>query len=79
MKVAEDDGAESLLAYAGLGGVAICRLGIEVLGGAAILGGLAATIGFSTGLTYLVIAGVGGVLAALLAVGYRQFQSATHA
>lgn len=79
MEMAEEEDAESLLAYAGLGGVAICCLGIELLGGAVILGGLAAMIGLSTGLTYLVVAGVGGIFAALLTVGYRQFQSATHA
>lgn len=75
----EDGESESILAYAGLGGAVVCCLGIEVLGGAVLLGGLAATIGLSTGLTYLVVAGVGGVLTALLAVGYRQFQGATYA
>lgn len=57
-----DDDSESLLAYTGLGGAAVCCLGIELLGGAAILGGLAATIGLSTGLTYLVIVGGGALV-----------------
>lgn len=74
-----DEAAESVVAYAGLGGVAVCCLGIELLGGAAILGGLATAVGFSTGLTYLAVAGMGGVLAALLAVGYRHYQTAIHA
>ena len=65
--------SESLLTYAGFGGVAVCCPGIELLGGAAILGGLAATVGLSSGLTYLVVVGIGGVAAALLTLGYRQF------
>lgn len=77
--MSEEDDADTLLAYAGFGGVAVCCLGIELLGGAAIIGGLAATIGLSTGLTYLGVAGVGGVLATLLAVGYRQVQIVTPA
>lgn len=69
-----DDGTfESLLTYAGLGGAGICCLAIELVGGTAILGGLAATVGLSTGLTYLATVGVGGLVAALLALGYRQF------
>lgn len=76
--MAEDEESESVLAYAGVGGVTVCCLGIELLGGAALLGGLAATIGLSTGLTYLVVTGVGGAVAALLALGYRQSQGATH-
>lgn len=75
----EEAASEPVPAYASLGGVAICCLGIELLGGAVILGGLAATVGVTTGLTYLAVAGVGGVLAALLAVGYRQFQGVTRA
>lgn len=69
----------SLLAYAGVGGVVACCLALELLGGAIILGGLAATIGLSTGLTYLVVLGVGGALAVLLAISYRQFQTPIHA
>jgi hypothetical protein len=74
-----DDGeSASLLTYAGFGGVAVCCLGIELLGGAAILGGLAATIGLSTGLTYLVVVGIGGLVAALLVLAYRQFGGTSH-
>lgn len=72
------DDNESLLSYAGLGGLAVCCLAIELLGGAAILGGLAAIVGLSTGLTYLVIVGIGGIVAALLVLGYRQFEGASH-
>ena len=77
--IAEDGSPRPILAYAGLGGAVVCCLGIELLGGVVIFSGLAATIGFSTGLTYLVIAGGGGVLAALLAVGFRRVRDATHA
>lgn len=69
----DESDSESLLPYAGLGGLVICCLGIELLGGAAIVSGLAATVGLSTGVTYLVVVGVGGLVAALLALGYRQF------
>lgn len=73
-----NDESESLLTYAGFGGVAACCLGIELLGGAALLGGLAATVGLSTGLTYLIIAGIGGIVAALLVLGYRQLGGTNH-
>lgn len=33
--------SKSLLPYAGLGGIAVCWLGIELLGGTAIFGGFA--------------------------------------
>lgn len=65
--------SESFLPYAGLGGLVICCLDIELLGGAAIVGGLAATVGLSTGAASLVVIGVGGLVATLLALGYRQF------
>lgn len=70
--------SESLLTYAGLSGAAVCCLGIELLGGAALLGGLAATVGLSTGLMSLGIVGVGGLVAAFLALGYRQFGGTSH-
>lgn len=73
-----DDESEPLLAYAGFGGVAVCCLGIELLGGAAILGGLAATIGLSTGLTYLMVAGLGGLIAGLLGLGYGHLGGPSH-
>ena len=69
---------ESLLAYAGIGGTAICCLGIELLGGAAILGGLAATVGLSIGLTYLLVAGIAGLFAALGTLGYRRIGGTSH-
>ena len=49
----DESDSESLLPYAGVGGIVVCYLGIELLGGAAIVSGLAATIGLSTGVTYL--------------------------
>lgn len=69
----------SRLPYVGLGGAVVCCLGLELLGGAAILGSLAAAIGLSIGLTYAVVVGFGVVLAVLLALGYRQFGGSTHA
>jgi hypothetical protein len=76
--MADADESESLLAYAGIGGAGICCLGIELLGGAAILGGLAATVGLSIGLTYLLVAGIGGLFVALAALGYRRIGGANH-
>ncbi|MCL7418309.1 MAG: hypothetical protein M8354_10790 [Halalkalicoccus sp.] len=72
------DDADSLLTYAGVGSVAACCLALELLGGAVVLGGLAAMLGLSEGLTYLVVLGVSGALVALLAIGYHQFQTTTH-
>lgn len=74
-----DDGASQgaeLAAYAGLGGVVACCAVIELLGGAVILGGLAAFLGLSTSNTYLSVAGVGGLVAALAVVGYRRVRDA---
>jgi hypothetical protein len=71
-----DDGS-SLLTYAGLGGIVACCLAFELLGGAAILGGVATVLGFSTGLTYLVVVGVASVFTTLLALGYQQYGGAS--
>lgn len=65
--------SDSVVPYAGVGGIAVCCLGLELLGGAAILGGLATTIGLSTGLTYLAVVGISGLMAVVIAFGYRQF------
>lgn len=62
----------SWLPYAGVGGAVVCCLALEVLGGAVLLGGIATVIGLSAGVTYLVVVGLGAVLAGLLAVGYHQ-------
>lgn len=62
----------SWLTSAGLGGAAVCCLALELLGGTALVGGLAATIGFSTGLAYAAVVGLGGVLAVVLALGHQQ-------
>lgn len=72
----DESDSESLLPIAGLGGIAACCLGIELLGGTAIVSGLAATVGLSTGATYLGVVGVGGLTIALLALGYHQFGGA---
>lgn len=61
----------SLLPYVGVGGGAVCCFALELLGGVALLGGLAATVGLSTGSLYLAVVGLSGVLAAGIAVGYR--------
>jgi hypothetical protein len=63
--------ADSWLPSVGVGGVVACCLGLEMLGGAAVLGGLAATIGLSTGVTYLAVVGLGGLIALLFAAGYH--------
>jgi hypothetical protein len=63
--------ADSQLPYVGVGGVVACCLGLEVLGGAVVLGGLAAKIGLSTGVTYLMVVGLGGLVALGVAVGYH--------
>lgn len=61
-----------LVAYAGLGGAVTCCAVIELLGGAIILGGLAAFLGLSTGTTYLVVGAVGALVAALAFLAYRR-------
>ena len=73
------DEPESFLTYAGIGGAIACCAALELLGGAALLGGLAAVIGFSTGLTYLVVIGVGGIITALLVLGYHQYGGTSNA
>lgn len=64
--------AESWLPYAGVGGAAACCLGLELLGGAALVSGLGAAVGLSSGLTYAAVVGLGGVLGALLVAGYQE-------
>jgi MFS superfamily sulfate permease-like transporter len=68
------DDTESWLPYAGIGGLTVCCVALEVLGGVAVVSGLAAAIGLSTGLTYAVVIGLGGLLAALLVAGYQQLE-----
>ena len=72
------DDSTSLLAYAGIGGAVACCAALELLGGAALLGGLAAALGLATGLTYLAVVGLAGLLATGLAYGYRTDQPQTH-
>ncbi|WP_254538725.1 hypothetical protein [Halomarina litorea] len=63
---------ESLLPYAGVGGVALCCLGLELLGGAALLSGVVAAVGVSAEVGYLVVVGIGGLVAVLLVAGYQR-------
>jgi hypothetical protein len=67
----DDPDRTSVLSGAGIGGAVACCLGLELLGRAAALSGLAAVIGLSTGFTYAAVVGLGGVLAALFASGYH--------
>lgn len=71
------DDAESLLPYAGVGGLSVCCLTLEVLGGVALLSGLATAIGISTGLAYAAVVGLGGVTAVLLAAGVQHLGGMT--
>lgn len=68
----------SVLPYAGLGGVVACCLALELLGGAAVLSGVAATVGLSIGLTYVTVAGVMGILVAGVVLGYRLHTRNSH-
>lgn len=61
------------LSYAGLGGAVACCLGLELLGGVATVGGLGAALGLAVNLVYGGVVVLGGVLAVLVAIGYRQF------
>lgn len=74
-----DNDAESLLTSAGIGGAVICCAALEFLGGTALLGGLAAALGLSTGLTYLTVVGLSGIFAVLLVLGHKQLGGRTHA
>lgn len=69
---------DSWIPYAGFGGAVVCCLGLELLGGVAILSSLAAAVGLSTGLAYAAVVAFGGVIAVLLALGYRQIGGAAH-
>lgn len=62
---------ESLLPYAGVGGIALCCLGLELLGGAALLSGVVGAVGVSAEVAYLAVVGIGGLLAVLLVAGYH--------
>ncbi|WP_435079165.1 hypothetical protein [Halococcus sp. AFM35] len=72
------DGGPSLLGYAGVGGVVACCLVLELLGGAAVLGSVAAAVGLSTGLTYVAVIGLVGVLVVLLTLGHQQYKQTNH-
>lgn len=63
---------DSLIAYAGIGGLTGCCLPIELLGGAAILSGISAVIGISTGILYLAAIGITGLTAAALVYLYQK-------
>lgn len=72
-----DPDTASAVTYAALGGAVACCAALELLGGAVILGGVAAMIGLSTGVTYLVVVGVTGLLIAASVVAYRRSRT-TH-
>lgn len=67
----------SLLTYAGLGGIVACCLALELLGGTVVLGSVAAVVGLSTGLMYVAVVGLTGVLVALLSLVSRQYTTKT--
>lgn len=64
---------DDLLTLAGVGGIVGCCLALELLGGVALVSGLAAASGLSNGILYAAIVGLSGLLAVVLAVGYREF------
>jgi hypothetical protein len=72
-----NDGS-SLLGYAGVGGVVAYCLVLDLLGGVAVLGSVAAAVGLSTGLTYVAVVGLAGVLMVVLTLGYRQYGQTSH-
>ena len=69
--------ATSLLAYTGFGGAVACCAILEVLGGAAVLGGFGGSLGLATEVTYLTIVGAAGLVAVLFADTYRRSDPAS--
>lgn len=72
-----DDSSDSRVPAAGFGSVAVlggvvCCMGLKLLGGAILFSGIAAMVGLSTGLVTFLVGGVGGLIVALLVLGYRQ-------
>lgn len=72
-----DDASDSLLPFAGAGGLAlaggvVCCIGLKLIGGAVLFGGLATTIGITTDQTTFVVGGLAGLLLAVFVVGYRR-------
>jgi len=72
-----DETDDSRLPFAGLGSVAvvggvICCMGLKMIGGAALFGGLAATVGLTTDITTFVVGAIGGLTLAAFVVGYRR-------
>jgi hypothetical protein len=62
----------SILTYAGIGGLTGCCLLIELLGGAAILSGISTVIGLSTSVTFLAAIGFTGLTTAALVYLYQK-------
>lgn len=67
-----DSDTVSAVTYAGLGGAVVCCAALELLGGVAIVSGLATAIGLSTGLTYLAVVGATGLVVAAAVIVYRR-------
>ena len=47
-------------------------MGLKLLGGAILFSGIATVVGVSTGLMTFLVGGVGGLIVALLVLGYRR-------
>ena len=72
-----DDTSDSRFPAAGIGSVAVlggivCCMGLKLLGGAILFSGIATVVGLSTGLVTFLVGGVGGLIVALLVLGYRR-------
>ena len=72
-----DDTSDSRFSVAGIGSVAVlggivCCMGLKLLGGAILFSGIATVVGLSTGLVTFLVGGVGGLIVALLVLGYRR-------
>ncbi|MFB6206601.1 MAG: hypothetical protein ABEJ05_08775 [Haloglomus sp.] len=72
-----EETSDSVLSFPGVGSITvlggvICCMGLKLIGGAALFGGLAATVGLSTGLVTFLVGGVGGMLLAVIALRSRR-------
>jgi hypothetical protein len=72
-----DDTSDSRFSVAGIGSVAILGgivrcMGLKLLGGAILFSGIASGAGLSTGLVTFLVGGVGGLIVALLVLGYQR-------
>jgi len=72
-----DNTSDSRFSVAGIGSVAVLGgivrcTGLKLLGGAILFSGIATVVGLSTGLVTFLVGGVGGLIVALLVLGYRR-------